>query len=150
MVDTAQYMNGTLDSVKQGTRGRCQIFSRTTRVSAMIEINNDVYGPTPDIAETSPRGHPDLRRGFPNTPHAGEAQWTFLPLRPHSCMSHDVFIMRTDQEGGGGGVGGGGRGQRGAKGKRGRSVEVILKRKMQFWSQNFPNAGLHEIENGPL
>ena len=60
---------------KQGTRGRCQIFSRTTRVSAMIEINNDVYGPTPDIAETSPRGHPDLQRGCPNPPHAGEARW---------------------------------------------------------------------------
>ena len=37
--------------------------------------NNDIYVPTPDIAESSPRGHPDLRRGFPNPPHAGEARW---------------------------------------------------------------------------
>ena len=40
----------------------------------MIEINNDVYVPTPHIAETSPHGHLDVRRGFPNPPHAGEAR----------------------------------------------------------------------------
>ena len=44
------------------------------RVSDKRE-NNDVYGPTPDIAESSPRGDPDLRRGCPNPPHAGEARW---------------------------------------------------------------------------
>ena len=60
---------------KPGARGIFQIFSRTTRVSATNEENNDVYGPTPDITESSPRGDPDLRRGVPNPPHAGEARW---------------------------------------------------------------------------
>ena len=60
---------------KQAARGLIIIFSRTTRVSAMIERYDDVYGPTPYMAETSPRGHPDLRRGCPNPPHAGEARW---------------------------------------------------------------------------
>ena len=50
------------------------LFSCTARVSAMIENNNNVYGPTPHIAETSPRGHPDLWRDFPHPPHAGEAR----------------------------------------------------------------------------
>ena len=59
---------------KPGERGLIIIFSRTTRVSAMIEINNDVYGPTPDIAESSPRGDPDLGRGCRSPPHAGEAR----------------------------------------------------------------------------
>ena len=41
----------------------------------MIERYDDVYGPTPYMAETSPRGHPDPRRGCPNPPHAGKARW---------------------------------------------------------------------------
>ena len=52
-------------------------FIGTTRWSAIKhkrEINY-VYGPTPDISETSPHGHPDLRGGFLNPPHAGEARW---------------------------------------------------------------------------
>ena len=36
--------------------------------------DNDVYGATPSIAETSPRDHPDRRRGFPNPPHASKAR----------------------------------------------------------------------------
>ena len=75
MVDPAQYMNGTLDS-SQKTRCARQfsnIFSYDESVSDKRE-NNDVYGPTPDIAESSPRGDPDLRRGCPNPPHAGEAR----------------------------------------------------------------------------
>ena len=75
-VDPAQYMNGTLDSSQRTrwTRSFSNIFSYDERVSDKRE-NNDVYGATPDIAETSPRGHPDLRRGCPNPPHAGEARW---------------------------------------------------------------------------
>ena len=39
---------------KQGRRGLFQIFSRTTRGSAINENNNDVYGAPPDVAETAP------------------------------------------------------------------------------------------------
>ena len=75
MVDPAQYMNGTLDS---GQKTRCarhfsNIFSYDESVSDKRE-KNEVYGPTPDIAESSPRGESDLRRGCPNPPHAGEAR----------------------------------------------------------------------------
>ena len=72
---------------KQGGRGLFQIFSRTTRVSAMIERNNDVYGPTPYIAEISSSGHPDLRRGFPNPPHAWEVGWNPKP----NCSAEAIF-----------------------------------------------------------
>ena len=66
-----------------------QIFYRTTRLERVSDERkiNDVYGPTPDIAETSPHGHPDLRRGFPNPSHAGEARWN------PNCLS-----MRLDCE----------------------------------------------------
>ena len=78
MVDTAQYMNGTLDSGQKTryTRPLSNSFSYDESVSDDQDkvINNDVYGPTPDIAESSPRGDPDLRRGCPNPPHAGEAR----------------------------------------------------------------------------
>ena len=61
---------------KQGTRGLFQMFSRTTRMSAIHkQKNNDVYKSSSNIAETSPRGHPDPRRGCPNPPHAGKARW---------------------------------------------------------------------------
>ena len=61
MVEATQYMNGTLESGRKTryTRHFSNIFSfdERSRVSAMIENKNDVYGSTPDIAETSPRGH---------------------------------------------------------------------------------------------
>ena len=76
MVDQAQYMKGTLDSGQntRWTRHFSNIFSYDESASDKREKNNDVYGPTPDIAETSPRGHPDVRRGCPNPPHAREAR----------------------------------------------------------------------------
>ena len=39
-----------------------------------MKANNDVYGPTPYIVETSSHGDPDLWRGCPNPPHAEEAR----------------------------------------------------------------------------
>ena len=78
MVDPAQYMSGTLNSglKKQGGRGLFQIFAHTTGGSATNDENTMMYtNRLLDIAETSPRGHPDLRRGSPNSPHAGEARW---------------------------------------------------------------------------
>ena len=74
MVGTVQYVNGTLDSSerKQGPIKVHVVFSiifaydESLSVSAMIKRNNGVNGPTPHIAETSPRGHPDRRRGCLN------------------------------------------------------------------------------------
>ena len=61
---------------KQGGHGLFQIFADTTGGSATNDENTMMYtNRLPDIAETSPRGHPDLRRGSPNSPHAGEARW---------------------------------------------------------------------------
>ena len=77
MVDPAQCMKETLDSSQKPgwTRHFSNIFSYDESVSNDRE-KNEVYGPTPRIAKTSPRGHPDLRRGFPNQSHAGEARWS--------------------------------------------------------------------------
>ena len=60
---------------KQGARGIFQIFSRTTRVSATNEKTIMSTKPTPDIAESSTRGDPDLGRGYPNPQYAGGARW---------------------------------------------------------------------------
>ena len=69
-------MKGTLDSGQKTrwTRHFSNIFLYDESVSDKRE-NNDVYGPTPDIADTSPCDHPDLRRSFTNPSHAGEARW---------------------------------------------------------------------------
>ena len=79
MVDPTQYMNSTLDFSQKKRRPRpyLHIFSFDESLAMCVEkhmMNNDVYGPTPHIAETSPRGHPDLQRGCSNPPHAGEAR----------------------------------------------------------------------------
>ena len=76
MVDPAQYMNGTLDFSQKTRRPRpyLHIFSFDESLAMCVE-KHDVYGPTPHTAETSPHGNSGLRRGYPNPPHAGEAQW---------------------------------------------------------------------------
>ena len=69
---------------EQRTSDRRDNISHTYEVrresQAMIErITYDVYAlwtdSGPHIAETSPRGHPDIRRGRLNPSHAGEARW---------------------------------------------------------------------------
>ena len=76
MVDPARYMNATLDFSQKTryTQPVSNIFSYDKSLSNMIENNNNVYVPTPHIAETSPRGDSDVRRGCPNPQHAGEAR----------------------------------------------------------------------------
>ena len=112
---------------KPGGRGIYQIFSRTKRVSAMIE--NKRMRST-DRLRASPRphrvrGHPDLRRGFPNPSHAGEARWSpncsaearnwiqyvinmFTELGPDSNQYFGACVLRYVGVWGVGGKGGGG------------------------------------------